>query len=296
MHQIALRQVDPDNQDFIRLCSELDLFLDIAIGGESKRAKYKKFNYLDTMDYVIVAYDKEEAVGCGALRKYSDTDVEVKRVFVRESFRGQNLGGRLLEQLISYAGEAGYKRLILETGSFLQASLALYSRYGFERIENYGAYKNMEESLCMGLNIEKGSIRYCRGRWISKEDLKELFESVNWMSARYADRLSAAFKKAGTVISAWEDNKLVGLIEVLDDGELTAYIHYLLVHPSFQKRKIGASLVKRVKEIYKDYLYLMVICENKNTVPFYEKLEFSKAEGTTALEIVNAFKNNKDIL
>ena len=44
MHQISLRQVDPDNQDFIRLCSELDLFLDIAIGGEAKREKYKKFN------------------------------------------------------------------------------------------------------------------------------------------------------------------------------------------------------------------------------------------------------------
>lgn len=296
MNQISLRQVDPNNKDFIRLCSELDSFLDIAIGGESKRDKYKKFNHPDTMDYIIVAYDKEEAVGCGALRKYSDTDVEVKRVFVRESFRGQNLGGRLLEQLISYAEESGYKRLILETGSFLQASLRLYFRYGFERIENYGAYKNMEESLCMGLNIEKGSIHYCRDRWIYKEYLKELFESVNWMSARYAGRLSKAFKKAGTVISAWEDNRLIGLIEVLDDGELTAYIHYLLVHPSFQKQKIGASLVKRVKEIYKNYLYLIVICENKDMVPFYEKLEFSQAEGTMALEIVNAAANSKKVL
>ena len=143
----------------------------------------------------------------------------------------------------------------------------------------------------MGLNIEKGSILYCRGRWISKEDLKELFESVNWMSAQYADRLSKAFKKAGTVISAWEDNKLVGLIEVLDDKELTAYIHYLLVHPSCQNRGIGTSLIKRVKQIYKDYLYLIVICENKNTVSFYEKQDFSEAEGTTALQIIHSPAN-----
>lgn len=161
MYQISLQQVSPDHKDFIHLCSELDSFLDVAIGGESKREKYKKFNYLDTMDYVIIAYNQEEAAGCAALRKYSDRDVEIKRVFVRENYRGQNIGGILLEQLISHAKKSGYRRIILETGSFLQDSLRLYFRYGFEQIENYGAYQNMKESLCMGLNIEKGSIRYC---------------------------------------------------------------------------------------------------------------------------------------
>ena len=103
MNQILLQQVNYDNKDFVHLCNELDSFLDIAIGGESKREKYKKYNYLDTMDYVIIAYDNEEAVGCAALRKYSDTYIEVKRVFVRENYRGQNVGGLLLEQLISHA-------------------------------------------------------------------------------------------------------------------------------------------------------------------------------------------------
>lgn len=296
MNQITLQQVDSHNKDFIDLCDELDAFLNIAIGGETKREKYKKFNHLNTMDYVVVAYDNGEAMGCGALRKYSDEEIEVKRVFVREKCRGQNIGGILLEQLISYAKESGYRRIILETGNFLPASVRLYSRYGFEQIENYGAYKNMKESLCMGLDIEKDSICYCKNRWIPEEDLKELFESVNWLSARYADRLSRAFKNAGTVISAWQNNKLIGLIEVLDDKELNAYIHYLLVHPSCQNRRIGASLIKRVKQIYKDYLYLVVICENKNTVSFYEKQGFSTAEGTTALQIINPAINNRSAL
>ena len=285
MNQISLHQVNSDNKDFVHLCNELDSFLDLAIGGESKREKYKKFNYLNTMDYVIIAYHKEEAAGCAALRIYSDEDIEIKRVFVRENYRKQNIGGMLLEQLISYAKESGYQRIILETGNFLQASVRLYFRYGYEQIENYGAYKNMKESLCMGLAIKEDSICYCFNRWISEEDLKELFESVNWLSARYADRLSKAFKNAGTVISAWQNNKLIGLIEVLDDKELNAYIHYLLVHPACQNQGIGSSLIKRVKQIYKNYLYLIVICENKTTVPFYEKLGFLAAEGTTALQI-----------
>lgn len=142
------------NGDFFTLCNELDDFLNIAIGGESKREKYKKFNHLDTMDDVIIAYAGDNAIGCAALRKYSEEDVEVKRVFVRETYRRQNVGGMLLEKLISRAKSQGYQRMILETGEFLASSVRLYQRYGFERIPNYGQYENMEESLCMALKIQ----------------------------------------------------------------------------------------------------------------------------------------------
>lgn len=153
MNEIRLQQVDNENKDFMFLCGELDEYLNEAIGGESKREKYKKFNHLDTMDYVVVAYHNETAVGCGALRKYSEEEIEVKRVFVREEYRGKNIGRRILENLILQAGKRGFRRMLLETGEFLQASVRLYSRYGFAKIENYGAYKNMKESLCMALEI-----------------------------------------------------------------------------------------------------------------------------------------------
>lgn len=152
--QIIIKQAGYDNQDFILLCGELDIFLNQAIGGEEKREKYKKFNHLDTMDFVIVLYDDEYPVGCGALRKYSETEIEVKRVFVREAYRGRNIGGIILERLILQAEKMGFKRMILETGAFLERSVRLYHRYGFEKIENYGCYQNMPESLCMGRETE----------------------------------------------------------------------------------------------------------------------------------------------
>lgn len=93
MKQMEMKAVNYDNADFILLCEDLDAFLNIAIGGESKREKYKKYNHLDTMDLVLVAYDNGNAIGCGALRKYSEQEIEVKRVFVREEYRGQNIGG-----------------------------------------------------------------------------------------------------------------------------------------------------------------------------------------------------------
>lgn len=151
---ITLQQIPYDYPDFLHLCDELDQFLNRAIGGEDKREKYKKYNHLDTLDYVIIAYDGQQAVGCAALRKYSETEIEVKRVFVKETYRGQGIGGQMLKHLIKHAQKIGYRRMLLETGAFLDASVRLYRRYGFEQIDNYGDYKNMPESLCMGREIK----------------------------------------------------------------------------------------------------------------------------------------------
>lgn len=148
-----LQKTDCKNPDFLKLCDELDSFLNHAIGGEEKREKYKKFNHADTMDCVIIAYDGEEAIGCGALRKYSEKEIEVKRVFVREIYRGKHIGSMIIETLIAQARQMGFQRMILETGVFLSASVHLYQQYGFKEIENYGAYQNMPESLCMGRDI-----------------------------------------------------------------------------------------------------------------------------------------------
>lgn len=154
-HLITLNQVPCNHSDFLQLCSELDTYLNRAIGGEDKREKYKKYNHLNTMDYVIIAYDGQQAqaAGCAALRKYSETEIEVKRVFVKESYRGQGIGGQMLEHLIKHAQEIDYKYILLETGAFLKASVHLYMRYGFMQIENYGDYKDMPESLCMKRDI-----------------------------------------------------------------------------------------------------------------------------------------------
>lgn len=286
MDEIRLLGVNYENKDFIALCNELDEYLNIAIGGESKREKYKKYNNLDTMDYVVVAYDEGFPAGCAALRRYSDSEVEVKRVFVKKGYRGCNVGGKLLEQLIGHAKSKCYSRMILETGAFLEASVRLYARYGFERIDNFGEYKDMQESLCMGLEIEDDSISYCVGRRLYEKDLRELFNSVGWLSANYAKRMEVAFQKAGTVVSAWSNDQLIGLVEVLDDGALNAYMHYLLVRPGFQSRGVGSALLRIVKEKYKDYLYLIVLCEKEENLSFYRKMKFEVAEGVTPLQIM----------
>lgn len=137
------------------------------------------------------------------------------------------------------------------------------------------------------MTIQNERITYCIGKTLNQNEIYELFSSVDWLSANYANRLETAFQKAGLVVSAWMDNQLIGLIEVLDDGELNAYIHYLLVRPEYQSKGIGTKLINIAKEHYKNYLYLMVICEKEENVSFYKKMNFQRQDSAVPLIIMN---------
>lgn len=82
-----------------------------------------------------------------------------------------------------------------------------------------------------------------------------------------------------TVITAWDGDKLVGLINVIDDGELTAYVHYLCVNPQYQGIGIGKELLKQIKEKYREYLYIIVIAENEKLIAYYKKNGFAYIDG-----------------
>lgn len=101
------------------------------------------------------------------------------------------------------------------------------------------------------------------------KDLQDLFRSVGWLFANYPERLKKAIDNSETVFTAWDDGKLVGLINAIDDSELTAYVHYLCVNPEYQGQGIGKNLLQRIKEKYKDYLYIILIAENEPLLKYY---------------------------
>lgn len=79
-------------------------------------------------------------------------------------------------------------------------------------------------------------IVYTDRRDYTPAQLQSLFRSVDWISADYPERLKKALDHCETVYTAWCGEKLVGLINAIDDSELTAYVHYLCVDPRFQAR------------------------------------------------------------
>ena len=146
-------RTDGKNEDFIENCRLLDMDLDRRVGRQIKREKYQKFNQLDEIQEAIVVYEDQKPAGGGAIRKYDDETVELKRVFVHNEYQGRGIGSRLVSLLMEWAAELGYQRMILETGELLAESCAVYKKLGFGVIPNYGPYADMPESLCMARDL-----------------------------------------------------------------------------------------------------------------------------------------------
>ena len=130
-------------------------------------------------------------------------------------------------------------------------------------------------------NIMK--IEYKQTKEFSAAQLQRLFFSVNWESGKYPDKLVRAMNNSTRVISAWDGNKLVGLVRALDDGETVAFIHYLLVDPEYQGQHIGDNLMKQIMNFYENLLYVKVIPSDSKTIPFYERYGFRQYDNYSAM-------------
>ena len=133
----------------------------------------------------------------------------------------------------------------------------------------------------------KVMLEYRDGKIFTEQELAALFNSVGWVSGKYPQQLVKAMQGSATVFSAWDGEKLVGLINVLDDGAMAAYIHCLLVQPEYHGQGVGSTLVQMVREKYKNYLYLALVAEERKNIPFYEKLGFTAETRSTPMMIMN---------
>ena len=120
----------------------------------------------------------------------------------------------------------------------------------------------------------------------SEKELQDLFLSVEWSSGHYPDKLVVAIKNFETVYTAWDDDKLVGLICAMDDGIMTAYVHYLLIHPDYQHMGIGKQLVEKMKNRYKDYLRIVIVAYDEE-IGFYESCGFKKSGESSPMFITS---------
>ena len=130
-------------------------------------------------------------------------------------------------------------------------------------------------------------IEYSEEKIFTVEQVQKLFLSVGWVSGEYPTRLYKALMNSSTVISAWDGDRLVGLIRVLDDSELVAYMHYVLVHPDYHGQGIAGHMVELVKEKYKNYLYIELMPEERKNAVFYEKHGFQIVQDGVAMQLCN---------
>lgn len=109
--------------------------------------------------------------------------------------------------------------------------------------------------------------------------LKELFTSVGWESAKEPQTLVLAFLFSSNVISCWHGDKLVGIIRSMDDSYWSANIDCLVVHKDYQGKGIGRKLLEVLLDQIKDIKYINVAPDSRKQIKFYKKAGFSLIKG-----------------
>ena len=143
---IQIIRTDSDNQDFIDLVKHLDA--DLAERDGPDHSYYAQFNKIDKIKYVVVAYENNKPIACGAIKEYLPGTMEIKRMYTLPERRGKGAASRVLTELEIWANELLYEKCILETGKKQPEAIALYRKNGYKLIPNYGQYAEIENSVC----------------------------------------------------------------------------------------------------------------------------------------------------
>ncbi len=143
---IRILRTDSKDERFIELVEALDAELAERDGRD--HAFYDQFNKIHAIRHAIILTDGNSNAGCGAIKDFAPGTVEVKRMYVVPEKRGQGLASAILLELETWARELNYSRCILETGKRQPEAIRLYENRGYKRIDNYGQYAAIENSLC----------------------------------------------------------------------------------------------------------------------------------------------------
>ena len=136
---VRLERTDSDNCHFIELVKHLDA--DLAKRDGSEHSFYAQFNKIDSIKYVVVAYEEGIPVACGAIKEYVPATMEVKRMYTLPRSRGKGIASKVLAELEQWAGELSYTKCILETGKRQPEAIALYKKNGYRYIPNYDSMR-----------------------------------------------------------------------------------------------------------------------------------------------------------
>lgn len=125
---------------------------------------------------------------------------------------------------------------------------------------------------------------------VDKTDFDEsniltLYQKVGWTAyTNDSQKLLRALRNSRDVITAWQGEKLVGLIRTIGDGETIIYIQDILVLPEYERKGIGSVLLKKVLDKYPDVRQKVLLTdETYGTRQFYQANNFTNAEELSLL-------------
>jgi putative acetyltransferase len=128
----------PDTADAIVLIAELEAQLEPFYPRASRHGMSVERLLAEAVAFFVLR-SQDTPAACGGVKLF-DGYGELKRMYVREQFRGLGFGRMMLDHLAGYSHAQGITVLRLETGIHQHAAIAMYERAGFERIQPFGSY------------------------------------------------------------------------------------------------------------------------------------------------------------
>ncbi len=100
--------------------------------------------YAEPTGALILASVKNKTIGVAGIRKFENNDCELKRMYVKEEYRGLGIGRKILEYAIELAKKMNYDKMKLDTHDSMKVAIKLYHDYGFREIPQYRYNPNKE--------------------------------------------------------------------------------------------------------------------------------------------------------
>ena len=150
---IEYKWTDGNNEDFQKFYLKTEEFYSNLVGGLKNREAFVPYNISDSITDVLITSVSGVAVGCAGLKAYSDSDVEIKRVWVDPEFRGNHISTAMMDALEKKALELGFKRTILQTRPQMEEAVHLYTKRGYVLVDNYPPYDKLEGAICFAKEL-----------------------------------------------------------------------------------------------------------------------------------------------
>lgn len=139
---VVATPIDLDSVRVLFIEYQQSIGVDLGFQGFDDELADLPGKYAAPHGVLLVSKAGDEAIGCVALRRHSDDEAELKRLYLRPAFQHRRIGALLLDAAIERARSIGYRAIVLDTLSTMTAARAAYGARGFVPIPPY--YANPE--------------------------------------------------------------------------------------------------------------------------------------------------------